>query len=88
MSHKAAPEEKLGELHEIVAETLIAQLSEDEIDPRVLSAAISFLRDNKIKANPFLDEQINEIQEKLRHRRKRFEVVDGKEAAERAAANM
>jgi hypothetical protein len=87
MSHNAAPEEKLGELHAIVADTLIMQLQGDEdgdIDPRILSSAISFLRDNKIKANPFLDEKMSEIEERLKARTRRFKVVP-KDAAERAA---
>lgn len=95
MSHKAAPEEKLGELHALIADTLIDQLKPEHdddgfpipIDPRVLSSAISFLRDNKITANPFLDEKISEIEERLKNRKKRFKVVP-KDAAERAAGNM
>jgi hypothetical protein len=88
MSQFAAPEEKLGELHAIIADTLIEQLSnfdpEEGLDPRVLSSAISFLRDNKIKANPFLDEKMSEIEQRLKDRTRRFKVVPG-EAAKRAA---
>lgn len=88
MSHKAAAEERLGELHSLIADTLIQQLSEfdpeEGLDPRILSSAISFLRDNKITANPFLDEKISEIEKRLKDRTKRFKVVPG-EAAKRAA---
>jgi len=51
---------------------------------RVISSAISFLRDNKIKANPFLEEKMSEIEERLSARTKRFRVVPG-DAARRAA---
>lgn len=98
MSENAAPEEKLGSLHSLIADTLIEQLAgtpvQDmetgeiigrEIDPRIISAAISFLRDNKITKNPFLDEKISEIEERLRTRKKRFKVVTSEDAAQRAA---
>lgn len=98
MSENAAPEEKLGSLHSLIADTLIEQLEgtpiQDvetgeiigrEIDPRIISAAISFLRDNKITKNPFLDEKISEIEERLASRKKRFQVVRPDEAAQRAA---
>lgn len=88
MSQFAAPEEKLGQLHVIIADTLIQQLSnfdpEEGIDPRILSSAISFLRDNKVTKNPFLDEKISEIEMRLKERTKRFKVVPG-DAAKRAA---
>jgi len=88
MSESAAPEEKLGELHSLIADTLIQQLSdfdhEEGLDPRILSSAISFLRDNKIKANPFLDEKVSEIEQRLKDRTRRFQVVPG-DAAERAS---
>lgn len=99
MSKNAASEEKLGRLHAILADKLIEQLEgkpvlgDDgeilyyEIDPRVLSSAITFLNNNKIVANPFLDEKISQIEERLRQRKTRFKAVDGgaKEAAKRAA---
>lgn len=98
MSQNAASEEKLGGLHSLIADTLIEQLQGTpildqetgevigrEIDPRIISSAISFLRDNKITKNPFLDEKISEIEERLKNRTKRFRVVDADEAAKRAA---
>lgn len=86
MSVNAAGEQRLGELHLAVADTLIEQLSKEDIDPRVLSAAITFLNNNKITHNPFLDEKMSEIQEKLSAKRKRFVAVPD-EAADRAAQN-
>ena len=98
MSENAAAEEKLGSLHGMIADTLMEQLEGEpifdlesgevigrRIDPRIISAAISFLRDNKIKANPFLSEKISEIEERLKNRTKRFKVVTPDDAAKRAA---
>ena len=97
MSKNAATEERLGSLHLAVADTLIEQLEghpifDDEgdeigrdIDPRIISSAITFLNNNKIVANPFLDEKLSEIQDKLRKRKRKFAVVDKDEAAKRAA---
>jgi hypothetical protein len=98
MSKNAATEERLGELHAALAETLIKQLDgrpilQDgeivgyEVDPRIISAAISFLNNNKIKANPFLTEEMSEIEKRLTNRRTKFRKVDGGKAALRAAAN-
>jgi len=87
MSINAAGEEKLGELHLLVAETLVEQLKAEELDPRVISSAITFLNNNHITHNPFLDEKMTEIQEALKNRKKRFTAVDPDEAAERAASN-
>jgi len=99
MSHNAAGEERLGDLHTMVADTLIEQLKgtpvlDDEgqeigrtIDPRVIASAITFLNNNKITANPFLDEKMSEIQEALHNRKTRFRAVDPQDAASRAAAN-
>jgi len=99
MSKNAAAEERLGELHATLAETLIKQLEgrpvlgDDgeiigyEVDPRIISAAITFLNNNKIKANPFLTEEMTEIEKRLKARTSKFRAVDGGKAAARAAAN-
>ena len=88
MSHNAAGEDKLGLLHNMVAEVLMEELKasgdDEPIDPRILSSAISFLRDNKIKADPFLSEKMSEIEERVKARKKRFSIVPS-EAAQRAA---
>lgn len=99
MSKNAAAEERLGLLHAALADTLLEQLEgkpilgDDgeiigrEVDPRVISAAITFLNNNKIVANPFLDEKVSEIEKRLKARRTMFKTVEGgaKAAAERAA---
>lgn len=99
MSQNAAAEERLGALHAAVADTLITQLEgkpvigDDgeiigyDIDPRIISAAITFLNNNKIVANPFLDEKVSEIELRLKERSKRFRSVEGGRAAARAAVN-
>ncbi len=99
MSEHAAPEERLGQLHIAVADTLIEQLAGQpvyndageevgrSIDPRILSSAITFLNNNKITANPFLDDKISEIEKRLQERSRRFKAVNGGKAAARAAAN-
>lgn len=99
MSKNAAPEEKLGNLHMAVADALIEGLQpkpildEDKeiigfapVDPRIISSAVTFLNNNKIKHTPFLDEKASEIQEMLNNRQKRFKVV-ASNAAEKAANN-
>ena len=100
MSENAAGEEKLGALHAIVAEDLIAALEnpmpilndEGKVvghvrDDKARLQAITFLNNNKIKATPFLSEKMSEIEEALKKRKKRFFVVDAAEAAQKAAAN-
>jgi hypothetical protein len=99
MSKNAAAEERLGQLHCIVAETLIKQLDGKpmlneageiigyEVDPRIISSAITFLNNNKVTANPFLDEAMSEIEKRLKDRVTKFRKVDGGKAAARAAAN-
>jgi len=102
MSQFAATEEALGRLHQTVAQTLIAQLEgepifDDEgeeigrkLDPRVLTAAITFLNNNKIKANPFISAEVSEIEKKLAEKTKRFNKVkqSAKEAAKKYAESV
>ena len=77
----------MGQLHLAVAEKLIASLDEDECDPRVITAAIAFLNNNKVIMNPYITDAITDIQKKLMSRTQRFKVVsDSKEAAEKIAA--
>ena len=98
MTEHAAGEEKLGRLHEIVADDLIEALTnptpilndDGDIlgyvrDDKARLQAITFLNNNKIKATPFLSEKISEIEEALKKRKQRFRVVDPGEAAKRAA---
>lgn len=99
MSKNAAPEEKMGTLHTVVADVLLEQLEgtpiigDDgeiigrDIDPRIISSAITFLNNNKTTANPFLTDQLSEIEKRLRDRKSRFQLVKPDEAAERAAAD-
>lgn len=101
MSINATPEEKMGSLHAVVAETLIEQLEgipivDDagteigrQIDPRVLSAAITFLNNNKVLMNPFLSEAVSKIEEQLSNKTKRFAVIKDEAiaAAKKAASS-
>lgn len=97
MSKNAASEEKLGDVHNKVADALSTALDGEpilneegeeigrKVDPRIISAAITFCNNNKIQANPFIDEDAQTaIQKKLDGRIKRFKVVP-EEAAKRAA---
>lgn len=59
MSNKAT-EEKLGALHGLVADVLMARLQTDEVSPQLLAQAIKFLKDNGIEAGPDND-QMNDI---------------------------
>jgi (p)ppGpp synthase/HD superfamily hydrolase len=91
MTENAASEETLGDLHAIAAKCLIRELSATDedgnflpVDPRTMTNVIRFLRDNKIEKNPFISEQISEIEKRLSQRARRFKVVPS-EAAKRAA---
>jgi hypothetical protein len=101
MSHNAAKEELMGELHAQVADTLIEQLKgipqyDDHenpeqitgyyVDPRFITAAIAFLNNNKVTMTPYIQEKASEIQQALKERRTRFKLV-AKDAAAKAAAN-
>jgi hypothetical protein len=95
MSKNATPEETMGELHAKVAEVLSAQLEgrpyKDpktgevlwvEVDPRFVTAAVTFLNNNKVTMSPFVMETISEIEKKLKSRAK-FTLIK-KEAEEDA----
>ena len=100
MAKNAATEEQMGMLHLAVAEALIKQLDGKpilnnegeeigrEIDPRVLSGAISFLNNNKVTMNPYVAEALSEIEEKLKTRSRKFAVIRNEsiEAAKKMAA--
>lgn len=89
MSKGAASEEVLGQLHARVAEVLLAMLEKREYedpetgetvpldpDPRIISSAVTFLNNNKVKMSPFLDNTVSEIQKKLDAKKgKRFSVI-------------
>ncbi|WAW10010.1 hypothetical protein NB640_12445 [Oxalobacter vibrioformis] len=47
---KAAPKEKLGELHTALAEVLLAEIKKDETPAAILNVARQFLKDNGIEA--------------------------------------
>jgi hypothetical protein len=101
MSKNAASEELMGLLHELAATKLLEQLKgqpqfdnpEDPmeitgyyVDPRYITAAITFLNNNKVTMTPFIEEKASEIQEALAAKRTRFKVV-ASDAAAQAAAN-
>ena len=78
MSDNATPEQEMGALHAKVAAVLSAQLEgrpyvdEDtgetlwvEVDPRFVSAAITFLNNNKVTMNPYVAKTLSEIEQKL-----------------------
>jgi hypothetical protein len=97
----AADEFAIGGLHSKVAKVLNEQLDGKplvnadgevigtELDPRWMTAAITFLNHNKATYNPFISDQVSEISEKLKDRTKRFAVIKDQavEAAKRAVAN-
>jgi hypothetical protein len=47
---KRAKDDLLGELHEAIAQELLSRVKTGEATPADLSAAIRFLKDNKIEA--------------------------------------
>jgi hypothetical protein len=101
MSKNAAGEEIMGELHAKVAAVLLAQLegrnyidpeTGEEVkmdpDPRIVSAAITFLNNNKVSMNPFVANTLSKIEKELEERAAtRFSVIRGQaqEEARKAA---
>lgn len=67
----AASTEQLKDLHALVAKTLthrIQQDMEDEVptDAATLGAAIKFLKDNNVSADPADKDDINNLREKMK----------------------
>lgn len=91
MSQNATPEEVMGNLHSIVTKVLIDQLDgtpilNDEgeeigrsLDPRFVTAAITFLNNNKVVASPFVVAAMSEIEEKIaKMKDRKFRIVKDK----------
>lgn len=100
MSERATPEEQLGDLHSKLSDVILEQLkgydvTDEEgnvikhvVDPRWAQAAITFLNNNKVIAQPFLNKKkVSEIEKKLQERRAKFHNVNAIDAAKRAAEN-
>lgn len=65
-----ATEDELGKLHAIVARGLAAQLTGPEPTAAAFGAAISFLKNNNITADPTRNSDLLDLQDKLVQRRK------------------
>lgn len=67
----AATDKALGELHATVARVLTSAISSEEVpSAAVLSAAITFLKNNNITASPTDNAELAELNRKLVERRK------------------
>ena len=66
-----ASEDKLADLHGVVAEYLTLAISSGKATPAVLGAAITFLKNNSITADPATNERINALRETLKAKRDR-----------------
>lgn len=64
-----ATEDKLGDLHGVVAEYLTLAISTGAVSPAVLGAAISFLKNNSITASPSTNEALSRLSQTLQERR-------------------
>ena len=84
-----AHESKMGELHEKVAEKILMALESEDVDPRIIASAITFLNNNKVKMDPASDNKTSVIQERLAERRARLALVknEAEDAARRFASD-
>ena len=64
-----ATEDKLGDLHGVVAQYLTIAIQSGNASPAVLGAAISFLKNNSITASPSTNEALNRLSQTLQERR-------------------
>lgn len=65
MSKKKATEEKLSELHGIIAEKLTKALKSPELDLKALDLAMRFLKDNKIQADIEFNEDLQTLADSI-----------------------
>ena len=77
-----ATEELLAELHKVVATGLIAKLSSDEASAADMNAAIKFLKDNDITAEPEVGDSSSILSDDLEDEAcgLPFTVIDGLKA--------
>ena len=61
----SASEELLGRLHDAVAEDLLNKVTSGDATPAEISAAIKFLKDNNIEADPTPDSTLDKLSEAL-----------------------
>lgn len=59
-----ATEQKLSDLHGLVADVLLAQLRGEWVSPQMISQAVKFLKDNGIEAGPEND-AMNDLASKV-----------------------
>ena len=65
MPHKAATEDTLGELHELIARGLISRLKSGEATSADYTAAIKFLKDNGISCIGTRNDDMKELVDSL-----------------------
>lgn len=83
MTKKAATLSELQELHSLIAQSLnkrIAQDMEDDLptDAATLGAAIKFLKDNNVSADPADADDLNALRDKLREQAEKRRAGRGK----------
>jgi hypothetical protein len=62
---KKATEDKLSDLHNLVADTIAAKLRSGDFKPADLMAAIKFLKDNNIECSPEQSQPMQSILDSL-----------------------
>ena len=68
MSKKRATEDKLAELHGIIADKLIKALKSPKLDLKALDSALRYLKDNKITADIEFNESLQDLQESMNNK--------------------
>lgn len=66
-----ASEDKLATLHGVVAEYLTLAIASGKASPTILGAAITFLKNNSITADPATNQALSDLKAKLAERRDR-----------------
>jgi len=80
----AATEDKLGSLHDTLADVLSKAISAEGAPAAVMAVAAKFLKDNNITCTPGTDNALGELEKQLAERRKNMKLSaqDKKEIGE------
>lgn len=66
-----ASEDKLGDLHGVLAEYLVLAIQTGNVSPALLGAAITFLKNNSITASPSQNAALAALSQSLQERKTR-----------------
>ena len=71
----AATEDKLGSLHDTLADVLSKAISAEGAPAAVMAVAAKFLKDNNITCTPAGDNALGELEAALREKRNRARIT-------------